>query len=82
MDIKFLLEQGTTYVVAQDQKYKGKFHDELIYGEIEPFSNGFVLRWSDNFFSPEPFSSIEEAQTYAKLNFGKHEPTSNGKSWV
>ena len=82
MKIEFLSENGTTYVLATDQKYKGKFHDELIYGEIEPFGNGFALRWSDNFFSPEPFSSIEEAQAYVKQNFTKHEPTSNGKTWV
>lgn len=82
MKIEFLLENGTAYVVAKDQKYKGHFHDELIYGEITPFGNGFQLRWSDNFFSPEPFSSVEEAQDYALLNYIAHEPTSNGKVWL
>lgn len=82
MKIEFISEGGTTYVVARDQKHKGKFHDELIYGEITPFGNGYQLRWSDNFFSPEPFSSVEESKQYALANFMKHEPTSNGKVWL
>lgn len=82
MNIEFLSEPGTVFVLALDQKYKGKFHDELIYGEITPFGSGYALRWSDNFFSPEPFSSLEEAKEYAKQNYSKHEPTSNGKQWI
>ena len=82
MNIEFLPESGTTYVVARDQKHKGHFHDELIYGEIQPSGSGFELRWSDDFFQPNPFSSVEEAQDYALLNYIAHEPTSNGKVWL
>lgn len=82
MDIDFLLENGTTYVVAKEQKYKGKFHDELVYGEITPFGNGFQLRWSDNFFSPEPFSNLDEVKQTVLNDYQDHEPQSNGKVWL
>jgi hypothetical protein len=82
MNLTFLSENGTTFAIAQNQKYHGRIHDELMYAEIVPFSNGVHLRWNDNFFSPEPFSSLEEAKQYVKEHHLKHTPESNGKAWV
>lgn len=82
MILEFITEAGTTFAVAQNQKYNGKFHDELIYAEITPFNTGFHLRWSDNFFTPEPFTTLEEAKSSVVREHLSHVPESNGKTWV
>jgi hypothetical protein len=82
MNIAFLDENGTVFAVAQNQKYKQNVYEELMYAEVTPFGNGFTVRWNDNFFSPEPFSSLEEAKQYIKDNHSHHEPESNGKTWL
>lgn len=82
MKIEFLNESGTVHVLARDQMYKGKFREELIFGEITPFHTGFLLKWSDSFFNPEPFTTLEEAQASALLNYNDHKPWNNGKSWL
>lgn len=82
MKIEFESEGGTTYAVAKDQRYQNRIHEELLYAEIAVFGNGYVVRWNDNFFSPEPFSNLEEAKQTVVQDHSHHEPQSNGKSWV
>lgn len=70
------------YAIAQAQKYKGKVHEELMYAEIEPYNTGCAVRWCDDFFHPEPFSSVEEAQSYVNEYYNRHIPQNNGKRWI
>lgn len=82
MTLTFITEENTIFAVAENQRYKGKMHEELMYAEITPLGDGFQVKWNDDFFTPHLHLTYADAQQYIKENHSQHEPISNGKEWI
>lgn len=80
MNITFLSEGDTIFAVAENQKYRGTVHDELLYAEIT-FKNGInTIRWNDSFFTPEFITgSLDDAKRYVQQNHLEHKPELNSR---
>ena len=79
--MKFLKENDTYFAIIQNDVYNGLMCEEIMYAEIEKSSKGWLVRWEDKFNEPHPFQELADAQQYVLLQYHKHTPFINGKSW-
>jgi 8-oxo-dGTP pyrophosphatase MutT (NUDIX family) len=79
--LKFIKEGETYYGLIQDEVYNNKVHEELLYCEIEKTQGGWQCIWEDNHIEKHKFQDLQDAQTYAMLEYQKRTPFSNGKNW-
>lgn len=82
MKLTFIPDGNIVFAVAQNQRYAGLTHEELLFAEIETKGNVSTIRWNDSFFTPESLPmTAKDAERYVTQNHLEHEPTSNGKKW-
>ena len=79
--MKFEQEGNTIFAIEQNVMYKGKFHDELMWAEIEEVPGGMQIRWEDDFSNPVEVESMDVAKHYMLVHKHKHTPYINGFSY-
>lgn len=79
--LKFETEGDSIFAITQNDTYKGKLHDELMYAEIQRKDNVCVVTWEDDFKTKINFSTEELAKSHILRDYLKHKPHSNGNSY-
>lgn len=92
MKISFEIEKNvktTSYcAIAQNEKYKGRMRDELLYatlyaGIAEDGYDAIQVKWEDEWNKTDHkiFKTLELAKTHVLENYKDHEPVILGPSW-
>lgn len=87
MKIEFEEDRSNGYLIyfaiSRMEIWKGKVHDELMWGELIPVSKSSNIQviWEDDFYNPLTFNTLEGAKDYLIKNHSHHTPYINGKSY-
>jgi hypothetical protein len=79
--LKFIKETSTIYAVLQNEVYKGKMCEEVMFAEIDKVQGGFKVIWEDSHKEPHLFQELADAKQYVMLEYPKHNGFINGKTW-
>lgn len=81
MTILFEREGETTFAVAKNEIYKGKFCDELMYAEIQKTENLFKVFFEDSYSKKYQFSTEDLAKAFVLREYDRHQPHVNGSTY-
>ncbi len=74
-------QEGTTYALSKNETWRGRWHDELLWCEINKKENVYYLLWEDSYPNKQSFSTEELARTEVLRSYTSHKPHSNGASY-
>ena len=80
MTIRFEPGDGSYYAVVQNDFWRGRLYEELLFAEVKPKGDNYVVVWEDAWNKPELFEDFMAAKDYIIKNFKNHIPHVNG--WV
>lgn len=74
--------EDSIFVVAKNEVYRKKVHDELLFAEIKiKGPHLFVLAWEDSYPKQANFSHLDAAKADVLRNYTSHKPYSNGSNY-
>lgn len=82
MTLTFAEDRSNNYLIyfaiAQNEVYRGKIAEELMFAELVPGEDGVKVVWEDDFYHPVILNTLEEAKRFVLNHYYKHTPHVNG----
>lgn len=81
MKIKFESGDDSYFAISENAFWRGLMYEELLWAEVKPSGNKYVVVWEDAWNKLIKFDSIDEARQHVEQNFKNHKPHINGKEY-